>query len=113
MDRTIRDKEELLQAIARSDPTYQKMLKEGAVLERKFDKMIGELDKEKSDLAWDFIMKNEDIGQYILYLACQYMEFKEIGDNEFAFSDDYQLRKRQAEMTARIIGPQKKTLLDF
>lgn len=107
MDRIIRDKEELLQAIARLDPIYQKMLQEGMELECKFDKMIGELDEKKRNLAWDFVMKNEDIGQYILYLACQYMEFKKMGDNEFFFSDDYQLRKKQAELTARMMGPQK------
>ena len=57
MDRWIRDKEELLQAIARLDPYYQKMMQEGAELECKFDKMIGELDEEKRNLAWDFVIK--------------------------------------------------------
>ena len=44
MTRTARDKEELLQAIARLDPVFQQKMREGSVLERKFDRMIGELD---------------------------------------------------------------------
>ncbi len=103
MNHSARDKEELLQAIARLDPIYQLKMREGSVLERKFDKMIGELDSDKGDLAWDFVMQNEDISQYLLYLACQYMEFKCISDHEIAFADDYEQRKAQAEELARII----------
>jgi len=103
MKRTIRDKEELLQAIARLDPVYQEKMIEGSVLERKFDKMIGELDDIKSDIAWNFVMQNEDISQYLLYLACQYMEFKNIKDYEVDFSDDFVQRKSQAEEMAKKI----------
>lgn len=103
MNSNVRDKEELLQAIARLDPIYQMKMREGSALEQKFDKMIGELDDEKSGLAWDFVMQNEDISQYLLYLACQYMEFKHISDHEIAFADDYEQRKVQAEEIAKII----------
>lgn len=103
MNSKVRDKEELLQAIARLDPIYQMKIREGSALERKFDKMIGELDDERSGLAWNFVMQNEDISQYLLYLACQYMEFIHISDQVIAFADDYELKKVQAEEIAKMI----------
>ena len=50
MNHTVRDKEELLQAIARLDPVYKQKMKESSELERKFDKMICELDDIKEIL---------------------------------------------------------------
>lgn len=107
MDRSVRDKEELLQAIARLDPIYQIKMRKGSALERKFDRITGKLDDKDRDLVWDFVMQNEDISQYVLYLACQYMEFKTISDDEITFDDDYDLRKAQAEQIARMIKAHK------
>ena len=107
MDRSTRDKEVLLLAIARTDPIYQRMMQEGAALEQKFEEMISELENEKRDLAWDFVMLNEDISQYIIYLACRYMDFKDLKEKTFIFSDDYRMRRVQAEITAKRLITQK------
>lgn len=107
MVRSVRDKEELLQAIARLDPIYQIKMRKGSALERKFDRIAGKLDENDRDMVWDFVMQNEDISQYVLYLACQYMEFKTINDDEIAFDDNYDLRRVQAEQIARMIKAQR------
>lgn len=48
-------------------------------------------------------MQNEDISQYVLYLACRYMEFIDIDAHEIAFAGDFEKRKIQAEEMARKI----------
>lgn len=101
MKKEIMNKEAIVEALANTDPVYQHMMNEASKLEKRFDKMVAKLSDDQRDIAWDFVMKCEDISQRKLYLACRYMEFKGIADSDIAFSDDYEERKRQADILAK------------
>lgn len=75
MEKTIMDKEAIIEALVSIDPVYRHMMNEASDLEKRFDKMVAELSNDQRNLVWDFVMKCEYISQRKMYLACQYMDF--------------------------------------
>ena len=100
MDKRVRDKEALVDAIAELDPQYKQMLKTGVLLEKHFDEALLQ---EQYDAAWDFVMHCEDMSNYVLQLACKYMDFPDVDPAALDFSDDYEQRKAAAKAIAQTL----------
>ena len=100
MDKRVRDKEALVDAIAELDPQYNQMLKKCALFEKNFDEALLQ---EQHDAAWDFVMFCEDMSHYVLQLACKYMEFPDMDSAALDFSDDYEQQKATAKTIAQAL----------
>lgn len=100
MDKRVRDKEALVDALADLDPQYKLMMKTCIILEDRFD---GSLSEEQYGVAWDFVMHCEDMSHYVLQLACKYMEFPDVDPASLDFPDDYEQRRAAAKVVAQAL----------
>lgn len=100
MDKRVRDKEALVDALVELDPQYKLMLETCIILENRFDESL--LEKQYG-AAWDFVMHCEDMSHYVLQLACKYMEFPDVDPASLDFPDDYEQRKAAARVVAQAL----------
>lgn len=100
MDKRVRDKEALVDALVELDPQYKLMMKTCIILEDSFDESLSE---EQYGVAWDFVMHCEDMSHYVLQLACKYMEFRDVDPASLDFPDDYEQRKAAAKEVAQAL----------
>lgn len=77
MDRQIKQRKLLIELLARENIQYQKMLRENAELERKFNAVLSEISTEQMDTICDFLTHCEAMSDRLLELACTYMRFPE------------------------------------
>lgn len=75
MDSNIRRNKQMIKEMARADKRYKEMLIECKLLEELFDATVAKLSYEEQDIAWDFVMHCEQMSEYVLEMACTYMEF--------------------------------------
>jgi len=100
MEKLIMDKEAVVEALADVDPVYQHMMRKQSELEQKFDRMVAQLPDDQRALAWDFVMLCEDMNQRMLYLACKYMDFMNIQNDDIVLPDNLEMQKAAARIFA-------------
>ncbi len=74
MDR--KAKLECVDAMAKVDPEYQKMLTECRAVEKQVLQFLETVSTEENDLMWDFIMLCEAMSSRKLWLACNWLDTK-------------------------------------
>ncbi len=72
----IKAKLECVDAMAKVDPEYQKMLMECRALEKQVLTFLETVPTEANDLMWDFIMLCENMSSRKLWLACYCLDKK-------------------------------------
>ena len=75
MEQEILYKSTLIDSLADRDSIYQHQMRQLAALEKRFDKVVGNLSDQDRALVWDYVMLCEDMSQRKIQLACKYMVF--------------------------------------
>ena len=77
MDGFVKRRMQAVETLAWDDAQYKAMLRENAILERKFNAVLSELTTEQMDIICDFLTHCEAVSDRMLELACTYMRFPE------------------------------------
>lgn len=70
------DKLAKIEELTEKDLQYRRMMQDYKALEKKFDKMVGQLPDDVRGVVWDYVMLCEDISVRKLQLACTMIKIK-------------------------------------
>ena len=68
------DKLARIEELAKIDLQYRQMMQDYKALEKRFDRMVGQLPEDVRGTVWDYVMLCEDMSARKLQLACTLIE---------------------------------------